>query len=87
MRLLLLSIVCLFVTVQYSRSCRAKSCANINAGVGILSTFLMDGGTAKVLPLALSADYKFKNNFSLGFFAGYSSSVSDLEEMPDGEFA
>jgi hypothetical protein len=92
MKTLILSIVCFFfaaqtVTAQSSCSRRVKSYVNINAGVGVLPTFLMDGGTAKVLPIALSADYKLRNNFSLGLFAGYSSTISDPKEMSDGSFA
>jgi hypothetical protein len=92
MKTLILSVVCFFIaaqslTAQSKCSRHVKSYVNINAGVGVLPTFLMDGGTAKVLPLALSADYKLRNNFSLGLFAGYSSSISKPKEMLDGSFA
>jgi hypothetical protein len=92
MKTLILSVVCFFIaaqslTAQSSCSRRVKSYVNINAGVGVLPTFLMDGGTVKVLPLALSADYKLRNNFSLGLFAGYSSTISKPKEMSDGSFA
>jgi len=58
---------------------------NVNAGIGLLPTFLKDGGKSEVMPMVLSADYKFGNSISLGLSAGYSVTRSGLRELPSGD--
>jgi hypothetical protein len=60
---------------------------DINAGIGLFPTFLKDAGKAKLLPLAISADYKLAKNFSLGLYAGHSVTETGLRSLSDGSQA
>lgn len=57
---------------------------DVNAGIGILPTYLKDAGRALTPPLSLSADYKLAKNFSLGAFAGFSITETGLRALRDG---
>lgn len=54
------------------------------AGLGLVPTFAADNARASVLPLSLRASYRLANNFSLGAYAGFSSSEADKINLPDG---
>ena len=89
--LLLLSTMFLFLVCGAQAQSRAYKApkpdakyVNINAGIGILPTFLKDAGKSKVMPLSLSADYKVAKHFSLGAFVGHSVTETDLKTMQDG---
>lgn len=60
---------------------------NINAGIGVLPTFLKDAGKAKILPMSISADYKLAKSFSVGAYFGYSSTETGMVELNDGSTA
>ena len=48
---------------------------DINLGIGLLNTYLKDQNAPSTgLPLSASIDYRLQRNFSLGAFAGFSSS-------------
>ncbi len=84
--LFLCCIACCFV-LQIAHAQRFTPHADINFGIGILPTFVKDHGKAKVLPLSLSADYKFTEHFSLGLAASYSVTESGMQEFQDGSTA
>ena len=88
-KILLLSIA-VFVCMQWvnAQNLRPKkNYLDINAGLGILPTFIKDAGKAKVLPLSLSADYQVVEHFSVGAFAGYSVTETDVRALSDGSTA
>ena len=83
---MLLSIFILFLSqtanAQHRRA--PKKYVDINAAIGLLPTFIKDAGKVKAPPLSLSADFKLAKNFSLGAFAGFSVTETDLRRMIDG---
>lgn len=85
---MLLSIFALFITQLANAQRRApKKHIDINAGVGLLPTFVKDAGKVKSPPLALSADFKLAEHFSLGAFAGFSVTETGLRPMRGGGVA
>ena len=57
---------------------------DINAGIGILPTFVKDAGKVNAPPMSLTADFKLAEHFSLGAFAGYSVTETGLRLLRDG---
>jgi acetolactate synthase regulatory subunit len=90
MKNVLLLSTCLFFLAQgihaqsYKPLKPTAKYVNINAGLGLLPTFLKDAGKMKVLPMSLSADYKLAKNFSLGAYIGHSVTETDRKTMRDG---
>ncbi|MCO6477993.1 MAG: hypothetical protein J5I94_15280 [Phaeodactylibacter sp.] len=84
--LILLSILALFFTQMANAQHRRaqENYLDINAGMGILPTFVKDAGKVVSPPLSLSADFKLARNFSLGAFAGFSVTETGLRPMRDG---
>ncbi|MCB0588426.1 MAG: hypothetical protein KDD06_24245 [Phaeodactylibacter sp.] len=84
--LLLLSLIFLFLSqLSYAQHRRVqKNYIDINAGIGLLPTFVKDAGKVKTPPLSLSADFKLARNFSLGAFAGHSVTETDLRVLRGG---
>ena len=48
---------------------------DVNLGIGLLPTYAKDAGRPTGRPLSLSANYRVQKNFSLGAFAGFSSTT------------
>ena len=69
-------------TAQHNRG--ADHRLDINAGIGILPTYVKDAGKMVSPPLSLSADFRLSRNFSLGAFTGYSVTETGLRAMRDG---
>ncbi|MCB0555068.1 MAG: outer membrane beta-barrel protein [Phaeodactylibacter sp.] len=60
---------------QSCNRCPRQGFADLNLGIGLLSTYFKDGGApATGLPLSFSLDYRLQRHFSLGAYAGYSYS-------------
>lgn len=87
--LMLLSLFLLFLA-QTATGQHRRGVAHhwdINAGIGVLPTYVKDAGKMVAPPLSLSADYRLSRNFSLGAFAGYSITETGLRTMRDGGLA
>jgi len=89
MKKIMLLSVCFLMALQFataqSKNFKPKqNYVDINAGMGILPTFLKDAGKSKMLPLSLSADYKLAKNFSLGIYVGHSVTETGLKVLRDG---
>jgi hypothetical protein len=54
----------------------------INAGIGLMSTFVSRNSSTKVPPLSMILNYRVKKHFSLGAYLGYSSTLYDPVESP-----
>lgn len=50
-----------------------------HVGIGIVPTYLMDGGKIIVPPVTVGGDYIFAENFSIGLQTGYSISETQKE--------
>ncbi len=74
-----------FANAQYARP--PLNYLDVNAGIGMLPTFVKDAGKVRTLPLSLSADYQIAEHFSLGAFAGYSVTETGLRFLQDGSTA
>jgi len=83
-----LTIVICCVIIQLGHAQKTpKNYLNLNAGVGLLPTFLKDGGQAELLPLTFTADYKLSNNFTIGLATGHSVTCTGERKMRDGSMA
>jgi hypothetical protein len=87
MKKLILSLTVFCMALQFAVAQRFEPHVDLNLGIGVLPTFVKDHGKAKVLPLSLTADYKFTRNFSLGIGASYSLTESGLQQFRDGTSA
>ncbi|MEQ8707210.1 MAG: outer membrane beta-barrel protein [Phaeodactylibacter sp.] len=87
MKKLFLSLTVLCLTIQFVQAQRFEPHIDINLGIGVLPTFVKDHGKAKMLPMSLTADYKFTKNFSLGLAASYSVTESGVHQFLDGTTA
>ena len=56
----------------------------LKAGVGVLPTFVGDGGRTLTPPVQATLSYRFSPAFSMGAYAGYTSIIGDIEEFRDG---
>lgn len=64
-----------------------KNYLNLNASVGLIPTFLKDGGRSEMLPVSFSADYKLRSNLTVGLSAGHSVTRAGEQMMRDGSMA
>ena len=80
-------VICCFIIQLGHTQKTPKNYLNLNAGVGLLPTFLKDGGQAELLPLTFTADYKLSNNFTLGLATGHSITRTGERKMRDGSMA
>ena len=87
MKKLILSLLAIGLALQFAQAQRFEPHVDLNLGIGVLPTFVKDHGKAKVLPLALTADYKFNEHFSLGLAAAYSVTESGVHQFRDGTSA
>lgn len=55
-----------------------------NLGVGIVPTYIMDGGKTITPPLSLSVDYLLNEKISVGLIYGHSVSEAEPELVSDG---
>lgn len=88
-KLMLLSIT-LFALAQLlnAQSQRPKkNYLDLNAGMGMLPTFVKDAGKVKTPPLSLTADYQVVEHFSIGAYAGLSVTETDARALRDGSTA
>lgn len=64
--------------IAYTQSCYRcprQGYADLNLGIGLLSTYFKDNGApAAGLPLSASLDFRLQRHISLGAYAGYSFS-------------
>jgi hypothetical protein len=87
-KLIVLTIVCcLSIVVIGHAQKKPKNYLNLNAGVGLLPTFLKDGGKAVLHPLSFTADYKLRSNFSMGLSIGHSVTRTAEQAFVDGSMA
>ena len=54
----------------------------INAGIGLMSTFISRNTKSKVPPLSMVLNYRVKKHFSVGAYFGFSSTLYDPQEPP-----
>lgn len=87
MKKLFLSLCVLCLALQFLQAQRFKPHVDLNLGIGVLPTFVKDHGKAKLLPMSLTADYKFTKNFSLGLAASHSVTESGIHQFLDGTIA
>lgn len=87
MKKLFLSLTVVCFVLQLAHAQRFKPHVDLNLGIGVLPTFVKDHGKSKMLPLSLTADYKFTKNFSLGLAAAYSVTESGTYQFRDGSTA
>ncbi|MBV6655263.1 MAG: outer membrane beta-barrel protein [Mameliella sp.] len=87
MKNLFFSLCVILISTQFVQAQRFKPHVDVNLGIGILPTFVKDHGKAKMLPLSLTADYKFTKNFSLGLAASHSVTESGVYQFRDGTTA
>jgi hypothetical protein len=87
MKKLFLSLTVLCLAIQFVQAQRFEPHVDLNLGIGVLPTFVKDHGKAKMLPMTLTADYKFTENFSLGLAGSYSITESGLYQFRDGTTA
>jgi hypothetical protein len=87
MKKLILSIAVFCLAFQFAQAQRFSPHVDLNFGIGVLPTFVKDQGKAIILPLSLTADYKFTKNFSLGVAASYSVTESGVHQYQDGSTA
>ena len=62
----------------------AKGDLEFSAGVGLISSFVAEGGRTIVPPVNLRLDYYLSDNFTLGAFGGFSSTSSGRITRPNG---
>lgn len=84
--LLPLTLVLLFAQFGHAQG-QKKTYLDLNAGMGMLPTFVKDAGRVKTPALSFSADYQLKEHFSLGGFVGYSVTETDVRTLRDGSNA
>jgi len=80
----LIAIVCLVFSLNINAQTVKKGDVTIQAGVGLLSTYFLDGSQTLVPPVQASVSYRFKEILSVGAFAGYSEYNSNPRENFDG---
>lgn len=85
--ILLTVVCCLSIFLVGHTQKIPKNYLNLNAGVGVLPTFLKDGGEAELLPLSFTGDYKLRNNFTMGLSLGHSVTRTGEQAFTDGTMA
>jgi hypothetical protein len=80
------ALVCLFTQFVNAQG-QKKTYLDLNAGMGVLPTFVKDAGRVKTPALSFTADYQLQEHFSLGAFAGYSVTESSIRILRDGSTA
>jgi len=80
----LIAIVCLLFTLNINAQTVKKGDITIQAGVGLISTYLLDASETLVPPVQASVSYRFMDMLSVGAFAGYSEYNSAPQERFDG---
>ncbi|MCB0640218.1 MAG: hypothetical protein KDC44_01200 [Phaeodactylibacter sp.] len=87
---ILFSLVATFLTIQLHAQNKAPGRiyeagqADIQVGVGLVSTFFKDDTKTVLIPLSFSADYLISQGFSLGLQAGHSVTDGPEEVFSDG---
>jgi len=61
-----------------------KGDIDLAAGIGLLPTFVADRGTTIVPPASVRIDYRLSKKFSLGAYAAFSSTESNVITQPNG---
>jgi len=94
MKMILLTVLSLFLFVtiaeaQYTPPTRIfkKGQLDLQAGIGLAPTFFKDGGSVRIPPLSVAADFWLNEKVTLGIFGGYSKTDGPEREMADGQIA
>lgn len=74
---------------QYARPTRTfkKGQLDLQAGIGLAPTFFQDGGSVRIPPMSLAADFWLSDQVSLGLFGGFSETDGPESELTDGQIA
>lgn len=72
-----------FISTGFTQSQKSNEIL-IQAGIGLIPTYFMDGASTDVIPMQANLSYKIKGIVSVGAFAGYSSSTGKAKTYPDG---
>lgn len=89
-KVFLLSLATTFLTIQLQAQDKAPARiyeagqADVQLGVGLVSTFFNDDSKTILLPLSFSADYLISQGFSLGLQFGHSVTDGPEEVFSDG---
>ena len=73
-----------FTLLSAQKNELAKGDWYLSGGVGLVPTYVADGGSTTVPPLTARLEYQLSDKVTVGAFAAYSKSVSDAIHRPNG---